>query len=233
MMLNINNSVLISILFLFLFTPYLYSQNTEAVGSLENLIGSCEIERNTDKIDCNEGGEVFISDSFTLGSDSGVKILFIDETEITLGENSYLEIDEFVFNPKQRKNITKILKGKMRATINTHKDRKSDVEFKTANAVAGVKGTILYIDADKELFSVKEGSVALRSIYVDTKPVILKAGQFSRVINGIPQIPGNMNDKMWREFDEVIDRNVWDKLPPEAEEIKRKLPIKIKKPKFF
>lgn len=218
----------------FLFSALItYSQNTESIGTLKDPGGTCEIERNAGKMDCKEGGEVFIDDAFTLGSNSGVTISFIDETKITLGENSYLEVDEFVFNPKERKNITKILKGKMRATINTYQDRNSDVEFKTANAVAGVKGTILYIDADKELFSVREGTVALRSIYADTKPIILKAGQFSRVINGIPQIPQNMNDRMWQEFDEVIDRNVWDKLPPEAEEIKRKLPINIKKPKFF
>lgn len=221
---------LIALIFLLITTPVSHSQNS--VGNISEFTGSCTIERGGKKIDASLRGDVFIGDIFEVGDESAVTIKFVDATEISLGEGSYLEIDEFVFNPAERKNVTKILKGKMRATINTYKDKTSTVEFKTANAVAGVKGTILYIDADKELFSVKEGVVALRSTLAGAKPVILKAGQFSRLANGIPQTPRNVTNQMWREFDDAIDRNIWDKLPPEAGEIKRRLP-KIKKPKIF
>ncbi len=221
---------LLTILFLIFTTTVSYSQNS--VGNITELTGSCTIERSGEKITASLGNDVFIGDKFEVADKSAVTIKFIDETEISLGENAYLEIDEFVFNPSERKNVTKILKGKMRATINTYQDKTSTVEFKTANAVAGVKGTILYIDAEKEVFSVKEGVVALRSSLAGAKPIILKAGQFSRLVNGIPQTPRNMTNQMWREFDDAIDRNIWDKLPPEANEIKRRLP-KLKKPKIF
>ena len=221
---------LLILLFLSLTTLASYSQNS--VGSISELKGNCAIDRNGGEVDANLGGDVFTGDVFEVGDESSVTIKFVDATEISLGEGANLEIDEFVFNPSERKNVTKILKGKMRATINTYKDKTSTVEFKTANAVAGVKGTILYIDADKEVFSVKEGVVALRSTLAGAKPIILKAGQFSRMVNGIPQTPRNMTNQMWREFDDAIDRNIWDKLPPEAGEIKRRLP-KIKKPKIF
>ncbi|MGH7884486.1 MAG: hypothetical protein ACRENO_02180, partial [Thermodesulfobacteriota bacterium] len=75
--------------------------------------------------------------------------------------------------------------------------------------------------------------VALRNILAGSQPVLLKAGQFSRMVNGIPQIPKNVTDQMWREFDNEIDKNIWDKLPPGAKEIKRRLPINFKKPKIF
>lgn len=229
---KINSASFAAFAFLLFTATVSYSQNPNSVGTINELKGTCQIERGGVKNDAEQGADVFIGDIIEVGDKSALTIKFVDATEISLGENAYLQIDEFIFNPSERKNITKILKGKMRATINTYQDKISTVEFKTANAVAGVKGTILYIDADKEIFSVKEGAVVLRSIYLDSKPIIIKAGQFSRLINGIPQTPGNATNQMWREFDDAIDRNIWDKLPPEAQEIKRRLP-KIKKPNIF
>lgn len=43
---------------------------------------------------------VYMNDTIETGADSKAHILFIDDTEITLGENASLTIDEYIFDPE-------------------------------------------------------------------------------------------------------------------------------------
>ena len=209
----------------FLLNHITYSQPAKHAGEVEKVVGSVVIKNSN--AEAFKGMEVYVGDSFETGDDSVLEIKFIDDTFISVGSNTNFEINEFVFNPSERKSVTTVLKGKMRTKIKSLKDRDSSVEYRTKNAVAGVKGTIFYIDADNNLFSVREGVVEVRGLLSGTAAVTLRAGQFTRIVNGIPSLPGNMTDKMWYELEKQLN------LPPEANIIKRNLPIKIKKPKIF
>ena len=222
-----NKSLKFYILFFvfFFIANNVYSQPETSAGVVKRVVGKVLI-KNSDANAFN-GMEVYVGDTFKTGDDSALEIKFEDDTTITVGSNTEFEINEFVFNSDERKSVTTVLKGKMKSKIKSYKDRKSTVEYKTKNAVAGVKGTILYIDVENNLFSVKEGVVSVRGLLTGSRIVTLHAGQFTRVINGTPLSPTNMTDKMWYELERKLD------LPPEANIIKRNLPIKIKKPKIF
>ena len=107
----------------------------------------------------------------------------------------------------------------------------STVEFHTRNAVAGVKGTVLYINADDEFFGVRVGRVYVRGLYAGSKTVYVSGGYYTRIVNGIPIVPKVMTKAMLRQFDDYFDYRRY--LPPEANEVIRKSPFKIKKPKLF
>lgn len=50
--------------------------------------------------DVSSGDEVFLGDRIVTGGESGLQILLLDETTFTVGPNSNLVIDEFVYNPE-------------------------------------------------------------------------------------------------------------------------------------
>ena len=45
------------------------------------------------------GEKIFLEDSLRSGSDSGMQVLLLDETVFTLGADSEIVIDEFVYDP--------------------------------------------------------------------------------------------------------------------------------------
>src|SRR3990172_5504809 len=90
-------------------------------------------------------------DRFETKEASGVKILFDDDTLISLGANANFDITEFVYTSKERKSYSNIFKGKLKAIVQKFERGDSNVEFATPNAVAGIKGTTQFIDADGDI----------------------------------------------------------------------------------
>jgi hypothetical protein len=66
--------------------------------------------------------------------------------------------------------------------------------------VAGVKGTTLFIDADRKLFCVLEGEVFVRGVIAGTREVIIESGQCTKIIDGNPSVPVPFTDELKEEF---------------------------------
>ena len=208
-----------------------YSRAQEHVGSVTELYGGVEITRNGKIIEAKQSGKIFLKDKIKTGDDGLIKILFLDGTSIEIAQVSDLEINEFVYNPQERKGKFKVLTGKIKSEISKVGSTDSSVEFQTRNAVAGVKGTVLYINADDEFFGVRVGRVYVRGLYAGSKTVYVSGGYYTRLVNGVPIVPKVMSQAMLRQFEDFFDYRRY--LPPEANEVIRKSPFKIKKPKLF
>jgi len=147
------------------------------------------------------GTKVFTGDHFVTGTDSSVKIIFEDDTLISLGADTDFQINEFVYNPKKRSVINNIVKGKLRSIIQKFEGDESLILFKTRNAVSGVKGTTIFIDADEELFLVLEGKMFVRGIKPGSKEVELGPKEFTRIVNGNPTDPQTFTELRWDELE--------------------------------
>jgi hypothetical protein len=190
-------TVLISILWI----SIVYAQEAEPVGIVTAVKGQVTVVSAGGESEVVvEGAKVFLGDTFETGDDSGVKILFDDDTLISLGANATFEITEFVYTPAQRKSLSNLTKGKLKSIIQKFEGAESDVEYATPNAVAGVKGTILFIDADRKLFCVLDGEVFVRGVVAGTREVILEAGQCTRIIDGNPSAPVPFSDELKEDF---------------------------------
>lgn len=198
-------SVLSFCLIAILLSTQSYSQETDGIGVVSAYTGNVEVIRGQNITGVSQGMQVFLGDIFETGPESKVKIVFLDDTLIALGEDTSFEITEFVYNPNERRTVSNITKGKMRSLINKFKGATSSVEYKTANAVAGVKGTTLYIDADEEIFAVREGEAFVRGILPGAKEVRLLTNQFTRIIDGNPTDPQFLSEDIWNEFRNSTD----------------------------
>lgn len=123
-----------------------WSISFKGVGIIVDMTGECEYQAGNkatgDWIELKEAQDIFMGDTILTGEDGKVKILFSDEkTHFTIGNDSEISIDEFVYNPEQnkRKSQFDLVKGKMRIMLQEGNNAQSQVRTKTA--VIGVKGT--------------------------------------------------------------------------------------------
>jgi hypothetical protein len=157
-----------------------------------------------------EGARVFLGDRFKTEENSGVKILLNDDTLVSLGGETDFEITEFVYTPNARRSLSNIFKGKLKAIIQKFEGRESNVEFAAPNGVIGIKGTIIFIDADKGIFYVDEGRATVRGI---TKEVVLEAGQFTIIgPDGNPLDPKSITPELRKGLEDATE--VKEEAPP-------------------
>jgi len=100
-------------------------------GSIEQLAIGANVVRN-EKISTFNKGQV--------------QLIFADQSTLTLGENSEIVIDEFVYDPdKQAGNMTATVTTGVLRYVGGKISKKSDVSFLTPSGVVTVRGGIALI----------------------------------------------------------------------------------------
>ena len=123
-------------------------EDGDIIGTVLEVEGAAVLQsadskaRSTVKLD----DTVRLNDTIMTGPGARVFILFIDDTELTLSENTRLTVDEYVFNPddaNENKARYSILQGAFKYVSGLiAKSRKTpDVEFNTHFGTIGIRGT--------------------------------------------------------------------------------------------
>ena len=167
---------------------YSFAQEPESIGIVTAVNGQITVISSGGTQAVVEGTRVFLGDRFETGDNSGVKIIFNDDTLISLGANANFEITEFVYTPTTRKSLSNLIKGKVKAIIQDFPGGDSEVEFATPNAVAGIKGTTLYIDEVGVVYA-SEGEIFVRCILAGDSEVNLVGGDYTEIMGD-----GNCSD---------------------------------------
>lgn len=99
------------------------------------------------------GAKLYLGDKITTGPAAGLQILLLDETVFTLGPDSQMTIDEFVYDPAsaQGKLDAKLVKGAFRF-ISGRVARKDPRQMNVAlpSGTIGIRGTMVYSLVDAE-----------------------------------------------------------------------------------
>jgi hypothetical protein len=114
------------------------------VGSIKTLKGTASIIRNRNAVDVIIGSKVFTNDALKTGSDGSMAMVFKDDTLLSIGPNSEVVINEFVFSPGEGKLsiITRLLKGTSAYLSGIiGKLSPESVRFETPVANIGIRGT--------------------------------------------------------------------------------------------
>jgi hypothetical protein len=107
---------------------------------------------------------------------SKVKILFADDSVLDVGPRSHLSVDEFVLDADNRSVRLQVLVGRFKIAIAKFFGAHSDYEIRTATAVAGVRGTVLWGDTDLDTICALEGTITVRSLKTSRTPARVAAG---------------------------------------------------------
>lgn len=95
--------------------------------------------------------EIHVNDQITTGSDGRVRILFTDDSVVSLAENSKLRVSKQVYNPaaRQRESVIDLFRGKVRSVVSRYLNTQINrFEVRTPNAVAGVRGSVQVTEYD-------------------------------------------------------------------------------------
>lgn len=114
-----------------------------------------------------------------------VQILFVDKTSMTIGPNSDLTIDEYVYNPNAGtgKLAATLSKGALRF-VGGQISHSGDAEIKTASSVVGIRGGVALI-TPQHVFA----GYGTSTVTGQGGTVTLTAGEFTSVVGGAPTAP--------------------------------------------
>jgi hypothetical protein len=145
------------------------------VGKVVALRGAATINRGAAKIAAQVKAGILASDTLKTAATGRAKLLFIDDSVLTLGENSTLVVEEFVHaKGKEGRSIYNLLDGKMRSVVG-----RTRFEVRTPTAVAAARGTVIYFEVGKsknQSYSrviCLEGKVEVRNISPGVKGMTL------------------------------------------------------------
>lgn len=74
------------------------------IAKISTIVGDAKVQRGSSSIPINVGLEILEKDVVYTKANSKVQLIFKDNTIITLGKNSSLNISEYLYDPKTPKN---------------------------------------------------------------------------------------------------------------------------------
>jgi hypothetical protein len=114
----------------------------EAVSTMVSVKGNTFIERDRAERPARVKDDVLLIDTVSTREASKAKMLFIDDSVLTLGEKTKVVVKEYVYSKEHGgKSIFNLLDGKMKAVVG-----KAKFEVHTPTAVAAARGTIFLIE---------------------------------------------------------------------------------------
>lgn len=117
-----------------------FAENT--VGTMVAVRGKVLIDRDKRMFEAKVKDDILIKDTVSTLEASRAKMLFVDDSVLTLGEKSKAVIKELVYSKDKRgKSIFNLVEGKMRSIVG-----KSDFEVHTPTSVAAARGTVILFE---------------------------------------------------------------------------------------
>ena len=121
------------------------------VGVVKTVAGEAFIQRQHEKIDVAAGMEIQTADIVTTGSAGYVGLVFSDDTLISMGPRTEITIDEYLFEPREKKLsfILRLVRGTL-SFISGQMAKLSpeSVQLIMPAATIGVRGTHVLMKAD-------------------------------------------------------------------------------------
>lgn len=186
----------------------------QEVGTVASLDGHGEVGRAGAWTDAAIGSAIHQGDELRTGRPGRMRIVFQDDSVISLGENSHLIIDEHVFDPSRGKvrSFLQLVRGKVETLVSEYYNQPGATsEVKTKTAVSGVRGTeyIMTYDEHSETTEIigVSGHVAVHgSRDLVGHEVLITAREITTVTRGgFPSPPRRLEDAEFRQYLEGLE----------------------------
>ena len=145
--------LMIKIFLITLFSLILLSSKSLAVEFI-GVIGAAVGEINNQKNEkLSNGSKIYYGDTINVKTNSNAQILFLDETVMTVGENTDLTIDDFIYDPKTNNGnfVTSIKSGIVKTISGKISEKNPDnLEIKIPNGSLGVRGTEFLVSSNSD-----------------------------------------------------------------------------------
>ena len=143
-------------------------------------------------------GSVEQGDLVETGANGKLEITLGDKSVVRLGPASKLRLEEAAFTDTSRSFKGTLLLGKVWSKVTSVFGSERNFEVKTERAVAGVRGTVFRVDADKTkavTVKVYDGTVAVAGSQATTSAPAVKKGERVQVAG-----PSEVSKKDWEKL---------------------------------
>ncbi|MFK2822035.1 FecR domain-containing protein [Arcobacter sp. YIC-80] len=135
------------------------------IAKISTVVGDAKVQRGSSSIPINVGLEILEKDIVYTKDNSKVQLIFKDNTIITLGKNSSLNISEYLYDPKTPKNSKanfNFFKGAFKTiTGKIGKINREKFKLRTKNATIGIRGTIVL--GNQQFVACTQGAITVES----------------------------------------------------------------------
>ena len=131
----------ISIVVFLLLAGVANASNDNFVGIIGAAVGDIKNQKN-EKL--ANGSKIFFGDTIISSSQSNAQILFLDQTVLTLGEETEISIDEFIYDPNSNDGsfVSTVKSGTVKfITGQISKKNPDNLEVKVPAGTLGARGT--------------------------------------------------------------------------------------------
>tara|TARA_B100000965_G_scaffold283772_1_gene241689 strand:- start:597 stop:1172 length:576 start_codon:yes stop_codon:yes gene_type:complete len=138
------------ILLFFLVFQIINATAADFIGVLGFAIGDIENQRGQKLVN---GSKIYFGDTVKVKKQSNAQVLLLDETILTVGEDSEVKIDEFIYDPQSKsgKIVSNILSGTVKVmTGHISKNNPEDLEIKIPTGTLGTRGTEFVVIAESK-----------------------------------------------------------------------------------
>ena len=145
------NKTMMILLVFFLLLPSITWSQPNHVAYLKNVTGEVTILRNNNELKARVGSQLKSSDVVKTHSNASAGIVFIDNTRLSLGENTEITVNEYKFVPVNQEYAFSLFMKKGKALYSSGKLTKlapEKVSFQTPRATIGVRGTKFLVQVD-------------------------------------------------------------------------------------
>lgn len=146
------SKILITFLSFFILLPVAsLAQPPDHVAYIKNVTGEVSILRDNSELQAQVGLQLKSSDVVKTSSDASAGIVFIDNTRLSLGENTEISLNEYKFVPVDQEYSFSLFMKKGKALYSSGKLSKlapEKINFQTPRATVGVRGTKFLVQVD-------------------------------------------------------------------------------------
>jgi hypothetical protein len=181
----------------------------QGIGTVASLEGSADIGRAGGWTPASIGAVLEVGDAIRTGQPGRVRIVFQDESVLTITDATELVVDEHVFEPAQGvfRSVIRLLRGKLKALASDYYGTpRASYQIETPTASTGVRGTefVIAFDAVTEVTDVVgvSGRVAVHSVLDRVAHgVVVTAREVTTVARGqFPTPPRPLDETLFRQY---------------------------------
>ena len=170
------------------------------------------------QIALGKSAEIFKNQKLQTGADSAAKVRFIDDSQLSLGANANVTVDEYVFAGDKSRSSVMLAKGAFRFISGQMPEK--NMKLKTPTVGIGIRGTELmidvYDDGSTELSTIEGAASVVSNV---TNEVLEVVAGHSILADAKGLFIGGVRDFIHKSADKAIERGL--------DEIRSRSPIPL------